>query len=334
VASVTAPVLPVTDEVSRVEVRPTRAGLVAALLALVMLAAALNTGNNLLYLLAALVVSTFPVSIRLACRSLSAASVDLLAPAEVIAGDEAAAALRIRASEGWVAGLSVKLMEGPGVGLAFLEEGASCSRPLPLRTGKRGPLRVETRLDCLYPWGLMRASREGPAADLLVLPRPIPGAEAPSLLGLVTDGRPTLLPGQGQDLLEIREYVRGDDARRIDWKATARRERTMVRQGAREEERRTTVVIDPSAHGQDADSQQRVEDAISRAAGAVTSLLRAGWRVRLVHPAGTCSSGELEQQRTLARLEIPERPLAPGWWHSIAAPGEPVVVCSATDPNS
>jgi uncharacterized protein (DUF58 family) len=215
-----------------VEVRPTRSGFGAAALAFVMLVAALNTGNNLLYLLAALVVSMLPVSIRMACRSLAAVSVDLLLPAEVTAGDDAEAALRVRASERDVIGLRVHELDGAAVGIPFIEAGASTVRPFPLHALRRGPMQVELRLDCLYPWGLMRARRAGPSAELLVLPRPLPGAEAPRLLGLAADGRPTKRPGQGQDLLEIRNYVSGDDARLIDWKATARRERTMGRSGS------------------------------------------------------------------------------------------------------
>ena len=148
------------------------------------------------------------------------------------------------------------------------------------------------------------------------------------MLGPVPDGRPTLQPGPGQDLLEIRDYVRGDDARRIDWKATARRERAMVRQGAREEERRATVVVDPSCDDEDEAAPERVEEAISRAAGAVISLHRSGWKVRLVHPGGDCAGGELEQLRTLARLDTPRESLPSGWWRARVPPGEPVVACT------
>lgn len=311
--------------------RLTRAGHVAALLALVMLAAALNTGNNLLYLLSALVVAMLPVSMRLARASLASVSAELLLPVEVQAGDGAAAALRIRSGRRDVVGLRAWLPDGESLAVPFLSGENSVVRPLPLTTERRGPMPVTVGLDCLYPWGLMRARCEGPRGELLVLPKPKTGGRAPLLHGAVADGRPSRVPGEGQDLLEIRSYVPGDDARRIDWKATARRDRTMVRLGAREEDRRATVVIDPSPRGAGIPA---AEDAISRAAGTVIELARSGWQVRLVHPGGETRGGELEQLRVLARLEVEDSGLRADWWRRRVAPGAPVVHCAAEETGS
>ena len=37
-------------------------------------------------------------------------------------------------------------------------------------------------------------------------------------------GSPTMYRGDGYEFIELREYVPGDDVRRIDWAATARAE--------------------------------------------------------------------------------------------------------------
>jgi uncharacterized protein (DUF58 family) len=69
------------------------------------------------------------------------------------------------------------------------------------------------------------------------------------------DGRtPLLIRGQGTEFDSIREYVRGDDVRSIDWRATARRNdpeapgsmRLMVRTWRPERDRRIVIVADTS----------------------------------------------------------------------------------------
>ncbi|WP_308799653.1 DUF58 domain-containing protein [Agromyces silvae] len=69
------------------------------------------------------------------------------------------------------------------------------------------------------------------------------------------DGRtPLLIRGQGTEFDSIREYVRGDDVRSIDWRATARHpdpespgaSRLMVRTWRPERDRRIVIVVDTS----------------------------------------------------------------------------------------
>lgn len=50
--------------------------------------------------------------------------------------------------------------------------------------------------------------------------------------------------GQGTDFASLREYVTGDDPRSIDWKATARRHRPIVRTYEAEQEQKLLVLID------------------------------------------------------------------------------------------
>jgi uncharacterized protein (DUF58 family) len=50
--------------------------------------------------------------------------------------------------------------------------------------------------------------------------------------------------GQGTDFASLREYTVGDDAKSIDWKATARRDRPVVRTYEAEKEQRLLILID------------------------------------------------------------------------------------------
>ena len=99
--------------------------------------------------------------------------------------------------------------------------------------------------------------------------------------------------GRGAEFLQIREYLPGEDARYLDWKATARLERPMIREQARETERRATVVVDPArpAGRRREEGDEAVETAISRAAGALHGLASRGWSLRLVTPGGMVGDG-------------------------------------------
>jgi len=50
--------------------------------------------------------------------------------------------------------------------------------------------------------------------------------------------------GLGQDLLSLRDYQPLDDLRRVDWKATARAQRLIVREFSAEDDKRITVILD------------------------------------------------------------------------------------------
>src|SRR5690606_6017037 len=60
----------------------------------------------------------------------------------------------------------------------------------------------------------------------------------------VTGQAPSPLRGRGMEYAESREYARGDDARHIDWKLTARSGRPHTKLFQAERERLTLVVAD------------------------------------------------------------------------------------------
>jgi uncharacterized protein (DUF58 family) len=59
------------------------------------------------------------------------------------------------------------------------------------------------------------------------------------------DGRTSvMIRGQGTEFDSLREYVRGDDVRSIDWRATARRTDLVVRTWRPERDRRVVIIVD------------------------------------------------------------------------------------------
>ncbi|MET4004118.1 MULTISPECIES: DUF58 domain-containing protein [Arthrobacter] len=98
------------------------------------------------------------------------------------------------------------------------------------------------------------------------------------------DGKAAVqIRGAGTEFDSLRDYVRGDDVRSIDWRATARRQDVVVRTWRPERDRRVVIVLDTSRT-----SATRIEDESALDTGIEASLLlavlaeRGGDRVSLV----------------------------------------------------
>lgn len=134
----------------------------------------------------------------------------------------------------------------------------------PTRRGERRVRHVTVR--AFGPMGLWarQATLESPGA-IRVLPPFHSRRHLPSRLARLRelDGRTSVMVrGEGTEFDSLREYVRGDDVRSIDWRATARRDdaatggrRLVVRTWRPERDRRVVIVIDTGRM-----SAARIED--------------------------------------------------------------------------
>jgi len=119
---------------------------------------------------------------------------------------------------------------------------------LPVR---RGDLAVHhTTVRSTGPLGLAaRQSTHASAGTLRVLPPFHAKRHLPSKLQRLRelDGRAAIqVRGAGTEFDSLRDYVRGDDVRSIDWRATARRQNVVVRTWRPERDRRVVIVLDTS----------------------------------------------------------------------------------------
>jgi uncharacterized protein (DUF58 family) len=101
-------------------------------------------------------------------------------------------------------------------------------------------------LSTRFPFAFFRHRRRLSAqeAEICIFPR-ITGLEneldeLPLEVGKIVANK----RGTGQDLLALRDYQPLDDLRRVDWKATARTRRLIVREFSAEDDKRVTVVLD------------------------------------------------------------------------------------------
>lgn len=98
------------------------------------------------------------------------------------------------------------------------------------------------------------------------------------------DGRSAVrLRGPGTEFDSLREYVRGDDVRSIDWRASARTRTTVVRTWQPERDRRVVLVLDTSRTSAGrVDDVPRLDSAMDAALLLAALATRAGDRVDLV----------------------------------------------------
>lgn len=120
---------------------------------------------------------------------------------------------------------------------------------VPLRPRRRGELTSEfVTLRSLGPIGFAgRQHSEAVRGAIRVLPPFTSRRHLPSRLARLKelDGNTSLqVRGQGTEFDSLREYVRGDDVRSIDWRATARAGTTMLRTWRPERDRHVVILID------------------------------------------------------------------------------------------
>lgn len=260
--------------------RSTPLGRRAGLIGLGLLVAGLNTGNNLFYLFFTLLAAGELVGFLAAGSVLRRARVEVALPRRGRVGAPLRAAIRVVNGSRWMPmpplRWRARTSRGEEVEIVTpaVPPGGAGSGIARLVPGGRGRLRlegIEVRTD--FPLGLSqrRASVPASEAQSLIVPRAI-RSRARARHQRAGETRSATRPkGPGEEAMEARAYRAGDDARRIDWKATARSERLVWRERRGSPPRAVEVRLDRSGPPGDG-----FEERVSRAAGAAADALAAG----------------------------------------------------------
>ena len=288
--------------------------------------AALNTGNNLLYLVLALMLAFLVLSGLLSEASLRGIRVERLLPRELFACGPNRVVLRVHNAQKRVASFAISLadhVESPtgsrAVGRSFaLRVGPRerSDRSYVFEPARRGDLHFERILvSTRFPFGLFVKSVELDAeADALVFPpiHPITIESRDTRSGLDPEERVGLTK-RGDDVAGLREFVPGDGVGRVHWKRSLRLGRLLV--GEREGEASGEIEVWlPLSRG---DSEAASERAIARAASEIVAYLDAGLRVglrsastRFAPSTGRAHRNELLTYLARVTPESLERPTA------------------------
>ncbi|HEX3764970.1 MAG TPA: DUF58 domain-containing protein [Kofleriaceae bacterium] len=338
----------------------TREGRLIVILSVGVGFAAINTGNNLLYLLLGWLLSFIIASGILSEMTLQRLTVERRPPPRVFAGEPFLMEVVIRNDKPTRASYSIEVEDLVGATpldkrCYFLKIPAAKSQRTSYRhTFVRRGLYTLTgyRVATKFPFALFRKSRDVDAPlEVLVyparvmVPRPAPRTEA---RGEATANR----TGRRGDFFGLREHRAGDDRRDVHWRSSARTGRLLVREYEDEHARRVAIAVDnalpdavrdaaadgaitPEVEAQVAS----VERAISVAASLAAVYLEAGWTIELCArgcriPPGAGRNQEARIARALALLpyaplelafaELPPRVdsvlVVP---RAVAAPGRP-----------
>ena len=190
---------------------------------------ALNTGNNLLYLVLGLQLSIVVVSGILSERCVRRVEVRRLLPASPRARSPFHLAWALRLPRGQSFALSVAEVHptlGVAVGqLAWLPGGEEVVVRAVATAPRRGPVQLGAiRVSTSFPFGLFVKSRDIEVpGELLVLPGRVPPPPEPPgpSSGLGLEQRSMRGLDGGGDLAQLRELREGEDARRIHWRKSA-----------------------------------------------------------------------------------------------------------------
>ncbi|HJR00538.1 MAG TPA: DUF58 domain-containing protein [Methylomirabilota bacterium] len=309
-------------------IKPTRDGWWCLLVAVALGVAAINTGNNLLYLLVSALLALIVVSGILSEQSMRGLDLTGVAPDEVYAGQPALLGASIANRKRWFTSYSVtvELLAPEARALqsasrfiyvrrieAGLERLATWEETLP----RRGRHRLTgVRMTTRFPFGLfVKAGRPALTDEVIVFPavRPM-SAESLRRLGESGDAA-ARRRGRGNDLYNLRGYRSGDDPRFIHWRSSAKAEALLVRELEADTSQNTRIVL----VGRGVRGAEALEQGLSEAASLAVALIRAGAGVELAGRdcAVPLGHGRAHLRRMLTALALydPEvsrtEPLAP-----------------------
>lgn len=119
-------------------------------------------------------------------------------------------------------------------------------------------------LSTRFPFGFFRHRRRLSAqeAEIVVYPKIEPVEIEILKLPFEVGKLVSPMRGAGQDLLSLRDYQPQDDLRHVDWKATARARRIIIREFAAEDERRVTLIFDTSVEQTEAEKDKSLRERI------------------------------------------------------------------------
>lgn len=314
-------------------VRFSKAGVAFILLTMGLGIGALNSGNNLLYLIFAMLLGMLIINAVLSRSSLARLTVELRFPDHIYAGTAAALRLDIQNGKRRLSTYALSLVPGKGRHLPpgsghFIFKLAPGGRettihPHIFETRGRQPLPRFTLMSS-FPFGLIeKLIPVQPGCDITVLPHIDPTGPWTPLTpqhhgDYLADRR-----GLGVNPYGVRHYRYGDEIRHMHWPSVARIGAWIIKEF--EEEKRERVVlhlITAAARPTDAAASARREATVSAAASVLVALIRSQREVGLLingQPITSTGAGYIDLYlEALALFDDPRTPARPV--HSPAGP--------------
>jgi uncharacterized protein (DUF58 family) len=220
------------------------------LLATVLLTfAAFNTGNNLIYLILAMMFSIVAISAAALIINMKGLSLAVSVRGPVFAGQAADLEISAENRKRFLSSYSLRVMLPEGM------KGEGRVAQVAALSTTKAECRVFFEKRGIYRWGdfflessfpfifLTRRIRVHVEGAVMVYPEiiDVEGTQTHSGEG---QSSYSIRPGRGEDLLAIRDFRAGDDVKLISWKASAKAQGIMVRELAEEQPRAVNIILD------------------------------------------------------------------------------------------
>lgn len=296
---------------------------------LLIMAAAFNTGTNLLYMIVSTLLSLCIVSIFYGRFNLSGISAARRLPPEVHAGRPTEYELEVTNRRNVGCSYGVALQElSPELGSQNLSAyflavtpGEMSTRAVPVTFPRRGLFHLNhmVLMSC-FPFGFVefRADKRV-SSEVLVYPRLLPMDSVLELQGPDLGAREINAKGHGVSLFSIRDYQSGDSARSIHWKLSSKGTGIKVREHEREEIKTIQLVLDFNCPAEPSLAEiEQFEKSVSVAASLAKFFLDRGFETALWTVAGSVpkslGEGHLKRiMRALALIDIEKFKAAPAF---------------------
>lgn len=274
----------------------TREGRVFVFLTVGVAFAAINTGNNLVYLVLGLLLSLILLSMVMSEIIMEKLFVERLAPPRAFVGEPVRVRYVARSDRKLVPGYSLEISdrvegEEPRRGSYFLrlapgETVEAAHTTVPRRRGlhRVKGYRVRTR----YPFGIVEKYKvyDNPS-EWMVFPKLIPSTHTWPNFERLGDEQTLERPGAGSELGPLRGYRDGDEARTIHWRRSAALGELVVRERERETSALVQIFVDNVAPPLPSPTwDQWFEDSVGRAAWLVREAVQRGAAVEVVTRSG------------------------------------------------
>lgn len=259
--------------------------------------AAWNTGNNLLFLVFSVLASTLFVAWSAARISLRDLVVSARFPDHIFAGDPAPVIVTVSNTKRVLPSFSIVVEASSRAEASeakrwfarrrrprerkhvlayfmYVPHRAKVEQRVEQMFERRGRVFVTGfEISTKFPFGFFRLRRRLRARDveIIVYPKPEVAGDELHLLPIDAGQLDAQRRGAGHDLHSLRQYQPHDDMRHIDWKASARQKRLIVREFNAEDERRVHIALDTFVDDiGDLEARERFERAVTLAASLVS----------------------------------------------------------------
>jgi len=276
----------------QIDYRLTRDGIIYLAAIFILVLAAVNTGNNLLFLILSCALAGILISGVLSRVVLTGVDLKLDLPEHIFADQPILAELDLRNEKLFWPSFSLRVVGDTSkdekdkndgarilnrpVFFPYLARGGAARQKVELRFARRGIYRQDAfGIRTRFPFGFFEKTRRVTSdISITVYPRVEPTDQFYEILPLLSGEIASSFRGRGHELHSLRAYQATDSARFVDCKVSAKSGHLMVREFAREDERRLMLVLDPligplhSAAGSPSADEfaERFERAVSLAA--------------------------------------------------------------------